>query len=85
MASDVTLAPAAIVTWRCPGAPHRQPFAVAGTAALRHLDALFPAEVLARQTVGVGHHLLRRAGGHHLSPQRARAGADVDEPVGGAG
>ena len=64
-------------------APHRQPFAVAGAAVGGHLNTLLAAEILARQAVGVGHHLLRRSGGHHLSAQRACAGADIDEPVGG--
>ena len=67
-----------------PCAPHRQVFAVALPPVCRQLDALFAAEVLSRQAVGVGHHLRRRTGGHHLPAQLSGAGTDVDEPVGGA-
>ena len=66
-----------------PCAPHRQELPIAGAAGGRHLDALFPAEVLARQAIGIGHDLLRRAGGHHLPAVGSGAGADVDEVVGG--
>ena len=66
-----------------PCAPHRQELPIAGAAGGRHLDALFPTEILARQAVGIGHDLLRRAGGHHLPAVGSGAGADVDEIVGG--
>ena len=33
--------------------------------------------------IGIGHDLLRRAGGHHLPAVDSGAGADVDEVVGG--
>ena len=66
-----------------PCAPHRQKFPVAGTAGGRHLDALFPTEILARQAIGIGHDLLRRASGHHLSAVGSGTGVDVDEIVSG--
>ena len=58
-----------------------QALAVPRPPGLRHGDLFLAGEVLARQAVGVGHDLLRRAGGHHLAAMDAGAGADVDQVV----
>ena len=51
---------------------------VSGTGILFLPDRYWPVRL-----AGVGHDLLRRAGGHHLAAVDAGAGADVDEVVGG--
>ena len=61
-----------------------QEFPVACPALRGDGNLLLSGEVLAREAIGVGHDLLRRAGSHHLPAVDAGAGADVDEVVGGA-